>query len=364
MTASDDPDICAADSRIRWSKLKFAFGPTRHMYIATTRLSGKPKEPVWMEGRIQTRRSLRLSPAAAALNYGQAIFEGMKAQRTPDGRIVLFRPEMNARRFQSSAERLKMPAFPVDKFIGAVESLVRQEAAYVPPYAVEGWPEDCLPGSRSLYIRPVMLGSGPMLGVQPAQAYTFYIYVSPVGVYRNAGKLIVLDETHRAPRYGTGNVKAASNYPITLQPYQQAKAMGYEDVLYLDARQDRYIEEVGSSNFFAILKDGTLVTPKLGSILPGITRDSVIRIARDLFHWTVEERDISPEEVFDDGVEAFYTGTAAVIAPVTEIHYREHDKAFAATGADSRTHCLKEKLRAIQTCQSPDPFGWVHEVAC
>ena len=278
-----------------WTTLKFEFTQTDHIFVATADETG-----TWRQGHIRAFGDLSVSPAAAVFNYGQAVFEGMKAQLLPDGQLVLFRPEENARRFRNSAARLQMPPYPTEEFLRAVNAIVRKEARWVPPCAY-----------GSLYIRPVMIGSGAVLGVAPAPTYTFYIFVSPVGLYRQGDpRLIVMDSVHRAAPYGIGNIKASANYAGTLRIHHVAAEHGYKDVLYLDARHDRYVEEVGSSNFFAILRDGTLVTPLLGSILPGITRDSVITIARELLHWHVVERELAIEEVLTDAQEAFFTGTA------------------------------------------------------
>lgn len=374
-----------------WAHLKFEFTPTPHLYVARTRprrttsrdhatsdrLGATGHETdhdlEWVQGDIEDFHPIALSPAAAALNYAQIGFEGLKAVRSATGNIVLFRPAENARRLRQTAARLAMPPFPADWFVSAVEDLVRTEALYVPPYHEAHWPADCPPGSRSLYIRPVMLGSGPTLGVKPASEYTFYIFVSPVGVYRDKGSLVVLDATHRAPAHGLGDVKAAANYPATLRPSMTAQDEHCVDVLYLDARHDTYVEEVGSSNFFAVLKDGTLVTPRAGSILPGITRDSVITLADQVFGWHVVQRDISIQEVLDDADEAFFTGTAAVIVPVTDIRYKGIDhslpmtrhRAHAAQEGPPATVAgmLKRKLTDIQLQRVDDPFGWVHVVA-
>lgn len=367
---------------IKWEDLVFEYRPTNFMFQAHVRLdetadAGRTPEQIWSNrGQIVKLKPIALSPAAAVLNYAQAVFEGMKAVRTPAGKIVLFRPEANAQRFEQSASRLCMPPYPSAWFVEEVERLVRKESALVPPYHEPHWPKTCPPGSRSLYIRPVMIGSGPMLGVNPAQECTFYIFVSPVGVYRKAGPLLVLDSTHRAPAHGTGHIKTAANYPGTLYPMSKAKELRddsgapYIDVLYLDARHDRFVEEVGSSNFFALMKDGTLVTPQQGSILPGITRDSVMTIARDLLGWQVVERPIAIEEVLDDADEAFFTGTAATIVPITAITYNGKTYRLPSTATSSKAtadpgskaEMLKEQLQAIQTQRAADPFNWVHVV--
>ena len=332
------------------ANLSFEFRPADWMYVARTDEHGG-----WREGALQPYQDLAISPASAVLNHAQAVFEGMKAQRTAEGRLVLFRPSANARRFRQSAERLAMPPFPEEYFVAAVEALARANADWVPPA-----------GTGSLYIRPVLMGSGPILGVTPAPSYTFYIFACPVGAYLpGEGKVIVLDGMHRAVVGGTGNVKAAGNYAPTFVPHQTAQAMGYKDVLYLDAREDRYVEELGSSNVFAFLADGTLVTPQLGTVLPGITRHSVIKIAREVFGWTVVERALAIDELISGTSEAFLTGTAAVVQPITLVNYQGRDYPLGPLGdgqPGARAAALRKRLIDIQTQARPDPFGWVHEV--
>ncbi|HEX8092153.1 MAG TPA: branched-chain amino acid aminotransferase [Blastocatellia bacterium] len=331
------------------------------MYFAQTREDEPRAEEYdpWGEGKIRKFKDLTISPAAVALNYGQAAFEGLKAFRIPkikadqpDDRIMLFRPQENARRFERSARRLVMPPVPVKRFIEAVEEVVRRNKRFVPNHD-EG----------SLYIRPVMIGSGEVLGVDPAPSYTFYIYVQRVGEYRKegGGRFIVLDDTDRVALHSTGNIKAAGNYAGTLLPREIAKKKGYTDVLYLDSRHSQFVEELGSSNFFAVYDDNTLVTPDLdGSILPGITRDSVIEIARHK-GWAVEQRPLSIQEVLARAKEAFFTGTAAAIQPIRMIHYNNTNHTIGAGLEGEMTRELRVSLVNIQTGQD-DPFNWMHEV--
>lgn len=307
----------------------------------------------WEPGQLyeQPGSKIELSPAANVLHYGQAVFEGLKAHRTREGKIVLFRPLDNARRLRQSAARLAMEAPPVETFTTAIETLVRTNARWVPSYK-----------KGSLYIRPVIIGSGDVLGVQPAREYLFFIFCSPVGRYMGGDRMIVLSSAHRAPRYGTGATKAAGNYAVSLRPHIAAQEMGYADALYLDAQEGRYIEELGSSNFFAILKDGTLATPQLGSILPGITRESIITIARELFGWIAVERALSIEEVLSDAVEAFYTGTAAVLSPITLINYRGENHPIGDGVPGPRAERLRRTLKEIQLQERPDLWDWVVEI--
>jgi len=307
----------------------------------------------WEPGRLYEHQgaTLELSPGANVLYYGQAVFEGLKAHRTREGKIVLFRPLDNGCRLRASAARLAMPAPPAQTFLEAVQAVVRANARWVPGY-----------GKGSLYIRPVLVGSGPVLGVAPAQEYLFYVFACPVGKYMGGDRVIVLHSAHRAAPYGTGAAKAAGNYAASLRPHQVARELGYADALYLDAREDRYIEELGAANFFAVLSDGTLVTPQLGSILPGITRDSVLTIAREVFGWIAVERPLPIDEVLTDAVEAFYTGTAAVLAPVTVINYRGVDHPIGDGKPGPRAKMLRQALQEIQRQERPDPWGWVVEI--
>jgi len=309
-------------------------------------------ESGWKPGRLYEHQDavLELSPGANVLYYGQAVFEGLKARRTREGKIVLFRPADNARRLRSSATRLAMPAPSADTFLDAVRAVVRTNARWIPGY-----------GKGSLYIRPVIVGSGAVLGVAPAQEYFFYVFASSVGQYMGGDRAIVLPHAHRAAPHGTGAAKAAGNYAASLRPHELASEMGYTDALYLDAREDPYIEEGGAANIFAVLRDGALVTPRLGSILPGFTRDSVLTIAREVFGWTAVERQLSIDEVLEDAVETFYVGTAAVLAPVTTINYQGVDYTIGDGKPGPRAEKLRRALNEIQLQERPDLWGWVVE---
>jgi len=308
----------------------------------------------WEAGQLYEHQgaTLSLSLGANVLHYGQAIFEGLKARRTSEGQTVIFRPIDNARRLRQSAARLHMEAPPVDHFLKAVHAVVEANHRWVPGY-----------GKGSLYIRPSLIGSGAVLGVNPAQEYTFFVFTAPVGQYLGGDRLVVLTHAHRSARHGTGAVKAAGNYAASIRPHQAASELGYTDALYLDAREDRYIEELGGANFFAILWDGTLVTPALGSILPGITRESVITIARELFGWIVVEKQLAIDEVLDGAVEAFYTGTAAVLAPVTTINYQGKDYTIGDGKPGPRVRQLAQALGQIQLQERPDLWDWVVQIS-
>jgi branched-chain amino acid aminotransferase len=307
----------------------------------------------WEPGQLyeHQKATLELSPGANVLYYGQGLFEGLKARRTREGKIVLFRPADNARRLRASAARLLMAAPPADTFLRAIQEVVRTNARWVPGYE-----------KGSLYLRPVLIGSGPVLGVTPAQEYLFYIFACPVGRYMGGNRAIVLSHAHRAAPYGTGAAKAAGNYAASLLPHDRARELGYTDALYVDAREDRYVEELGGANFFAILPDGTVVTPQLGSILPGFTRDSILTIARELFGWIAVERPLSIDEVVDSAVEAFYTGTAAVLSSITVINHKGMDHPIGDGKPGPRARMLRQALNEIQLQERPDLWNWVTEV--
>jgi branched-chain amino acid aminotransferase len=345
-----EPTLPLPPQAPNWDEnLRFAYSEVDAFWL--TRWTS---EAGWEPGRLYEHRgaTLELSPAAAVLYYGEGVFEGLKAYRTRKGNIVLFRPQDNARRLRASAARLALPAPSVDMFLEAVTAVARANARWVPA-----------PEKGSFYLRPVLIGSGAILGVAPAPEFLFYVFGCPVGLYMGGDRLIVLSSVHRAAPYGTGAAKAAGNYAGCLRPQKIAKEMGYVDVLYLDAREDRYIEELSGANFFAILYDGTVVTPALGSILPGITRDSILTIAREVFGWIAVERPLSLEEVLSDAVEAFYVGTAAVLSPVTVINHKGKDYPIGDGRPGPRSQMLRQALVEIQLQERPDLWGWVVEVA-
>ncbi len=333
---------------IDWDTLTFSFTETDQMYVARCDLGSE-----WRPGSLQPYSDITISPAAGVLNYGQGIFEGMKAQHSVNGELVLFRPERNARRFQSGAERLGMPPVPEQMFIDAVTETVRGNSRWVPPT-----------GRGALYIRPVLWGSGAILGVAPSPEYTFIVYTCPVGPYFKGGmtpiSLKVSDQYHRAALGGSGGVKAIGNYAPGMMPSKNAKKEGYAEIIYLDAAEHRYIEEVGAANFFC-LKDGVLRTPELtGTILPGITRASIIELARSLGIEVVEER-IDIEYVLAAD-ECFCAGTAAVISPIGHIRHGELEATYRDGEVGETTKRLYDLLTGIQIGRAEDPFGWVRTV--
>ena len=333
---------------IDWDKLTFSLTPTDTMYVATT-----TAEDPWMPGDLRPYGNISISPAAGVLNYGQGLFEGMKAYRTAKDRVVFFRPDENARRMQRGADRLKMPPVPESIFIDAVEQVVQANIDYLPPM-----------GRGAMYVRPLLMGSGPVLGVAPAPSYSFMIYVTPVGPYFKGGMkaidLLISNEFHRAAPGGSGGVKAIGNYAPGMMPSRIAKSKGYAEVIYLDARTSTYIEEVGAANFFCV-KDNVLYTPELtGTILPGITRASIIALARHL-GYDVHEEKVSAEFAMSAD-EAFCCGTAAVISPIGSITHDDKKVTYGDGTPGIMTTTLYEMLTGIQNEKQEDIFGWLHEV--
>ena len=313
----------------------------------------------WHDAQICPYGPLDLMPAAMVLHYGQAVFEGMKAYRNRDGKIVLFRPRKNFERLNQSDERLCIPHIDEDFAISALKKLVEVDKDWIP--TAEG---------TSLYIRPYVIATEEALGVHPAHSYLFLIILSPVGAYYAEGinpvRICIEDEYVRAVKGGIGFTKATANYAISLKGQEKAKKLGYTQVLWLDGVERKYIEEVGTMNVFFKI-GGKLVTPDLaGSILPGVTRDSVIALAKD---WgvTVEERKISVDELYDahaNGTleEAFGSGTAAVISPIGEFNWAGKNITVADGGIGPFSQKLYDELTGIQYGTVTDRFGWVVEV--
>lgn len=310
----------------------------------------------WHNAVVGPRGPLSLDPAAAVLHYAQEIFEGLKAYRLGDGGIALFRPEANAQRFNASAERLAMPALPEDVFVAAIRELVAADADWFP--TVEG---------GSLYLRPFMIATEAFLGVRPAKQYKFVVIASPAGNYFKSGapavSIWVSDYTRAAPG-GTGAAKCGGNYAASLVPTAEAFARGHDQVLFLDAAEHKWIEELGGMNLFFVFADGTLRTPPLGgTILPGITRASLIALARDE-GLTVSEEPYSLDAWRADAdtgalVETFACGTAAVVTPVGKVADRSGEFTVGSGGPGQLTQRLKDRLVAIQRGTAPDPHGWV-----
>ncbi len=331
-----------------WDTLTFSFTETDRMYMATCK-QGED----WQSGAMQDFQNLSLSPAAGVINYGQGLFEGMKAQYAEDGNVVLFRPSDNARRSQEGARRLGMPPVPEKMFLDAVKMTVRENIRWVPPV-----------GKGALYVRPLLFGSGAILGVAPAPEFTFLVYVSPVGPYFKGGitptSLRVSDEFHRAAPGGSGGVKAIGNYAPGMVPSKMAKKEGYSEIIYLDAVNHRYVEEVGAANFFCV-KDGIISTPELtGTILPGVTRASVMELAKSK-GYEVREEKIDVEYALDAD-ECFCVGTAAVISAIGTIEHGDRVVEYCGGDVGPVAMEMYDSLTAIQQRRVPDQFGWTVEV--
>ncbi len=341
-------------SEIQWNELTFSLTPSKTMYVSV--FSGNQ----WHPGVLQPYGNISISPAAGVLNYGQGVFEGLKAYHTKDNvGVVLFRPRDNARRMIESCERICMPAVPEEMFMEAVRNVVQSNKEYVPPYR----PEATAQGS--LYLRPMVCGTGAVLGVAPANEYTFIVFASPVGPYFKTGfqpiKLKVDPHYHRAAPGGTGGVKAIGNYAVGMYPAKKAKQQGFSEVLYLDAKEDKYIEEVGAANFFCIIGK-SIITPDLnGSILSGITRRSVLQLAQDQLGLKVEERRLTLEEALKAD-EAFATGTAAVISPIGSMTFEDKTTIIKDGKVGPYTQKLYETLLGIQHGILPDPYNWIERV--
>ncbi|XP_078436836.1 branched-chain-amino-acid aminotransferase 3, chloroplastic-like [Wolffia australiana] len=331
-------------ANVNWDSLGFGLVPTDYMYVS--RCAG---DGIFNQGKLEPFGNIELSPSAGVLNYGQGLFEGLKAYRKHDGSILLFRPEENAQRMIDGAERLCMPAPPADQFVEAVKETVLANKRWVPPA-----------GKGSLYIRPLLLGSGPILGLAPAPEYVFLIYVSPVGNYFKEGlapiNLIVASDYHRATPGGTGNVKTIGNYASVLKAQAAAKNKGYSDVLYLDSVNNKYLEEVSSCNIF-VVKGNKISTPATkGTILPGITRKSIIDVAR-VQGFEVEERLVAVEELLDAD-EVFCTGTAVVVSPVGSITYLGQRVQYKNNGVGEVSQQLYSALTSLQMGLTEDKLGW------
>lgn len=334
---------------VDWDNFGFGLRPTDFMYVMKGDLDGN-----WQKGELQPFGNLDVSPAAGVLNYGQGVFEGMKAYRTADDRILMFRPEENAVRMAQSAERMSMPSPDLDSFVKAVKQTVMANKRWIPPA-----------GKGSLYIRPLLIGTGPILGLAPSPEYTFLIYVSPVGAYFKGGlspiDLKVETYFHRAAPGGTGAVKSISNYAPVLKTQLTAKGKGYADVLYLDAVENKYVEEVSSCNIFMV-KDKVISTPELaGTILPGITRKSIIQLARSR-GYEVNERPVAVDELLEAD-EVFCTGTAVVLNPVGSITHGESRVLYNGGAVGGVSQELYEALTSLQMGISDDKFNWVVELA-
>nr|WP_281362202.1 branched-chain amino acid aminotransferase [Lacticaseibacillus absianus] len=331
---------------INWTELGFDYMELPYRYEAHWR------DGAWDAGDLVQGNQLTLSVGSPALHYGQSAFEGLKAYRAADGTINLFRPDQNAKRLANSAARLLMPAVPEAQFIAAVQAVVAANHDYVPPYG----------SGATLYLRPLLLGVGDNIGVAPARAYLFTIFAMPVGAYFKGGlvptRFVVADRADRAAHYGTGQSKVGGNYAASLQAGAAAHAAGYGDAIYLDPLEHRYIEEVGSANFFAVSQDGTtLDTPASPSILPSITKYSLLDLARTRLGLNVRETRI-PIDGLARYREAGACGTAAVITPIASITTGTETHRFGDGTTGPTTRALYRELTGIQFGDRPAPTGW------
>jgi len=335
-------------ANLDWGNIGFSYRKTNANYVSHW------KDGAWDAGRLTQENTFTISIASPVLHYGQECFEGLKAYRRKNGSIGLFRPDLNAERMQDSCRRVLMPEVPQDKFIEAVEMVVKANEEFVPPYG----------SGATLYIRPFVIGVGENIGVKPAPEYIFCVFVTPVGPYFKGGmtpiNLVVTDYDRAAPA-GTGAVKVGGNYAASLMPHELAAHDGYIDCVYLDPKTHTKIEEVGAANFFGITRDNVFVTPASPSILPSITKKSLLYIAEHVFGMRVEERDVLIDNL-DEFVEAGACGTAAVISPIGSLtHGQDKHVFYSETEVGPVTRQLYERLTGMQFGEVDAPAGWIVE---
>lgn len=335
---------------IDWSNLGFGYMDTDKRFVSNY------KNGAWDEGALISDATIQISECAGVLQYAQTCFEGMKAYTTENGHIVTFRPDLNASRMEDSCKRLEMPVYPQDKFIEAVTQVVAANEAYVPPYG----------SGATLYIRPYMFGSSPVIGVKPAEEYQFRIFTTPVGPYFKGGVkplTIRVSDFDRAAPNGTGHIKAGLNYAMSLHAIVSAHHEGYDENMYLDPGTRTKIEETGGANFIFITKDNKVVTPKSSSILPSITRRSLMVVAKDYLGLEVEEREVYLDEL-ESFAECGLCGTAAVISPVGKVVDHGKEICFPSGMSDMGpvTKKLYDTLTGIQMGRIEAPEGWIHVI--
>lgn len=335
---------------IDWSNLGFSYRVTNERYVSNY------KDGKWDDGAMTTDATVVMSECAGVLQYSQSCFEGLKAYTTEDGRIVTFRPDLNAARMKDTTQRLEMPVFPEERFIDAVEKVVKANEDYVPPYG----------SGATLYLRPYMFASGPVIGVKPSDEYQFRLFATPVGPYFKGGAkpiTIRVSDFDRAAPHGTGHIKAGLNYAMSLHAIVDAHNQGFDENMYLDAATRTNVEETGGANFIFVTKDNKVVTPKSDSILPSITRRSIMYVAKEYLGLETEERVVPFEEV-KEFAECGLCGTAAVISPVGKIV--DHGKEICLpSGMDEMgpiTKKLYDTLTGIQLGRMEAPKGWIHEI--
>ena len=339
-----------AKKDIDWSNIGFGYIKTDYRYVSNF------KDGSWDDGALITDDTITLSECACVLQYAQTCFEGLKAYTTEYGHIVIFRPDLNAERMMNSAARLEMPQFPKERFVEAVTKLVEANADFVPPYG----------SGATLYIRPYMFGTNPVIGVKPASEYQFRAFCTPVGPYFKGGAkpiTIRVTDFDRAAPHGTGHVKAGLNYAMSLHAIVDAHKQGFDENMYLDAGTRTYVEETGGANFIFVTKDGTVVTPKSDSILPSITRRSILYVAEHYLGLKTEERKVPFSEV-KDFAECGLCGTAAVISPVGKIVDHGNEICFPS-GMEKMGPVIQklyDTLTGIQMGHIEAPEGWIHVI--
>ena len=339
-----------AKKDIDWGSLGFGYIETDYRYLSSF------KDGKWDEGALITDPNVTLNECACVFQYAQTVFEGLKAYTTEDGRTVTFRPDLNAERINQSAARLKMPVLPEGRFIEAVKKVVKANKDFVPPFG----------SGASLYVRPYIMGTNAVIGVKPADEYQFRILVTPVGPYFKGGAkplTIRVSDYDRAAPNGTGHIKAGLNYAMSLYAIVDAHEQGFAENMYLDSATRTKVEETGGANFIFVTRDGKVVTPKSNTILPSITRRSLIHVAKEYLGLEAEEREITLEEV-KDMAECGLCGTAAVISPVGKIN--DHGKEICfPSGMDEMgpiTKKLYDTLTGIQMGKIKAPEGWIVEI--
>lgn len=336
--------------QLDWSNMGFSYVETDGRYVSNF------KNGAWDDGVITSDANISLNECACVFQYAQTCFEGLKAYTTEDGRIVCFRPDLNASRMADSAARLEMPVFPEDRFVDAVCKVVEANAAWVPPYG----------SGATLYLRPFMMGTDAVIGVKPATEYQFRIFTTPVGPYFKGGAkplTITVSDFDRAAPHGTGDIKAGLNYAMSLHASITAHAAGFDENMFLDPQTRTKVEETGGANFIFITKDGKMVTPKSNSILPSITRRSLMVVAEKYLGMEVEHREVYLDEL-KDFAECGLCGTAAVISPVGKVVNHGEEICFPSGMAEMGTVTKKlyDTLTGIQMGHIEDKFGWVKTI--
>ncbi len=333
-----------------WANIGFGYHKTDQRFVSNY------KAGAWDNGTLTSDDMVTISECACVLQYAQTVFEGMKAYTTEDGRIVTFRPDLNAQRMEDSCKRLQMPVYPKDKFVEAITQVVQANEAYVPPFG----------SGATLYIRPFMFGSNAVIGVKPADEYQFRVFTTPVGPYFKGGVkpiTIRVSDYDRAAPHGTGHIKAGLNYAMSLYAIVDAHNQGYDENMYLDAATRTKVEETGGANFLFVTKDNKVVTPKSDSILPSITRRSLMYVAKEYLGLQTEEREVDVEEL-KDFAECGLCGTAAVISPVGKI-VNHNQEILLPSGMNEMgpiTKKLYDTLTGIQMGQIEAPKGWIHVI--